>query len=147
MLTRVTFVLYRWLPLETKKSMSDYVKVLRNSDLTLNPAGKNVECYRVYEAMAVGSVPVIEDTTVTASCGSIVGDSHRQVLRLLKQHDAPVIYVSDWQQLSSILQHEQQMSSTEIIARRISIINWYRKFQRKMRDVFVDVIHQKFFGS
>jgi len=127
--------------------MSDYIKVLRNSDLTLNPVGKNVECYRVYEAMAVGSVPVIEDITVTAMCGTAVGDSHRRVLRLLKQHDAPVIYVSDWRQLSAVLEREQQMSSAEIIARRINVVNWYRKFRRKMRDTFVRVIRQKFFGS
>ena len=127
--------------------MDEYVKVLRSSDLTLNPAGKNVECYRLYEAMAVGSVPVIEDTTLTASCGTAVGDAHRQVFRLLKQHNAPVMYVSDWRQLTAILHSEQQMSSADIIARRINLVNWYRKFRRKMRDTFVHVIRQKFFGS
>lgn len=137
----------QWLPLETKQSMGDYVKVLHNSDLTLNPAGKNVECYRVYEAMAVGSVPVIEDTTVTALCGTAVDNNHRQVLRLLKEHDAPVIYVSEWRQLAAVLQREQQMTSADIIARRIKVVNWYRKFRRKMRDSFVRVIRQKFFDS
>jgi len=129
--------------------MNEYVEVLRNSDLTLNPAGKNVECYRIYEAMALGSVPVIEDTSVAAFCGTAVGDNHirRQVLRLLKEHDAPVIYVSDWRQLVAILQRERMRSSAEIIARRIDVVNWYRKFRRKMRDTFVHVICQKFFGS
>lgn len=147
MTTSVTFVLYRWLPLETKQSMNDYVKVLRSSDLTLNPAGKNVECYRVYEAMAVGSVPVIEDAAVTSSCGSAVGGDHRQVLRLLKQHNAPVIYVTDWRSLLDVLQREQQMSSAQIVERRINLVNWYWKFRRKMRNTFVRVIHQKFFVS
>jgi len=127
--------------------MSNYVKVLRSSDLTLNPAGKNVECYRVYEAMALGSVPVIEDAAVMPLCGTAVGEDHRQVLSLLKQHNAPVIYVSNWRHLLGILQREQNMSSAEIIARRINIVNWYRKFRRKMRDTFVQVIRQKFFGS
>jgi len=127
--------------------MSDYVRILRNSDLTLNPAGMNVECYRIYEAMAVGSVPVIEDTTVTATCGTADTDGHRQVLRLLKQHEAPVMYVSDWRQLSAILHRERHMSPADIVARRINVVRWYRKFQKKMRDMFVRVIHQKFFGS
>lgn len=137
----------RWLPLETEQSMSDYIEVLRNSDLTLNPAGKNVECYRVYEAMAVGSVPVIEDAIITGSCGTTSSDNHRQVLRLLKQHEAPVRYISDWWQLPAILQHEQQMSPADIIARRVNVIQWYQKFRRKMRDTFVHVIDRKFFSS
>jgi len=140
-------MLCRWLPLETKQSMSDYIKTLRSSDLTLNPAGQNVECYRIYEAMAVGSVPVIEDTTVAASCGTAASDGHRQVLRLLKLHEAPVIYVSDWRELAVVLQREQLMSPADVIARRISVVRWYRKFRRKMRDTFVRVIRQKFFGS
>ena len=127
--------------------MNDYVRVLRNSDLTLNPAGKNVECYRIYEAMAVGSVPVIEDTAIMASCGTAVGDSRRDVLRLLKRHSAPVIYVSDWQELTAVLQRERQLSPADVIARRISVVNWYRKFRRKMRDTFAYVVRQKFFGS
>jgi len=140
-------VLCRWLPLETKQSMSDYVRILRDSDLTLNPAGKNVECYRIYEAMAVGSVPVIEDTTVSATCGTPTSNSHLRVLRLLKQFEAPVIYISDWHELLSILQREQLMTSADVIARRINIVRWYQKFRRKMRDVFVRVIGSKFFGS
>jgi len=140
-------VLCRWLPLETRQSMSDYIEVLRNSDLTLNPAGKNVECYRIYEAMDVGSVPVIEDASVTGSCGTATSDNHRQVLRLLKQHEAPVMYISDWRQLPAILQREQQLSRADIIARRINVIQWYQKFRRKMRDTFVHVISQKFFSS
>ena len=142
-----TSALCRWLPLESKQSMSDYIEVLRNSDLTLNPAGKNVECYRIYEAMSVGSVPVIEDITVTSSCGMVANDGHQQLLRLLKQHQAPVIYISDWWQLSAILQHEQQMSPADIVARRVSVVHWYWKFRRKMRDTFVHVIRQKFFGG
>jgi len=142
-----TYTLCRWLPLETKQSMNDYIRVLRNSDLTLNPAGKNVECYRIYEAMSLGSVPVVEDSTVAASCGTAASDGHRQLLRLLKQHQAPVIYISDWRELSAVLQRESQMSPADIVARRISVVHWYRKFRRKMRDSFVQVIHRKFFGG
>jgi len=128
--------------------MSEYVRILRNSDLTLNPAGKNVECYRIYEAMAVGSVPVIEDVPVMASCGTATAsDSRRQLLRLLKQYNAPVIYISDWSELPAILQRELSMSLIDVVARRINVVRWYQKFRRKMQDVFVHVIHQKFFDS
>ena len=60
--------------METEESMSEYVQVIRQSDLTLNPVGLNVECYRIYEAMALGSVPVVEDRATSHTCaGSIHG--------------------------------------------------------------------------
>jgi len=55
--------------------------------------------------------------------------------------------VSDWRQLLAILHRERHMSRADIVARRINVVRWYRKFQKKMRDTFVRVIHQKFFGS
>lgn len=45
-----------------------YQYALSLSDLTLNPVGMNTECYRIYEAMAHGSVPVVEDKTTPGLC-------------------------------------------------------------------------------
>jgi len=129
--------------------MSDYIEVLRNSDLTLNPAGKNAECYRIYEAMSVGSVPVVEDGAGAASCGTAsAADGHRVVLRLLKRHDAPVMYVSDWRRdLPALLRRERRMSPADVVARRLGVVGWYRKFRRKMRDTLVRVVRRKFFDG
>jgi len=44
------------------------VSVLKSSDLTLCPVGLNSESYRIYEALSVGSLPVVEDRVVTDSC-------------------------------------------------------------------------------
>uniref|UniRef100_H2Z1K1 Uncharacterized protein n=1 Tax=Ciona savignyi TaxID=51511 RepID=H2Z1K1_CIOSA len=50
-----------WLTEETAETSVFYQHALRNSDLTLSPVGKNAECYRTYEALEFGSIPVIED--------------------------------------------------------------------------------------
>lgn len=59
----------RWLPQETDETREDYTTALSQSDLTLNPVGMNSECYRIYEAMAFGSIPVIEDVMTPGQCG------------------------------------------------------------------------------
>lgn len=59
-----------WLAEETKEGLSSYLKVLKSSDLTLCPVGRNSESYRLYEALSVGSVPVVEDSVVGANCSS-----------------------------------------------------------------------------
>jgi len=124
--------------------MAEYVEVLRSSDLTLNAVGQNPECYRIYEAMACGSVPVVEDRSTADTCGTNI-DSRRKVLTLLKRHQAPVIYVSDWKQLPSILQRERLMTRSQILSRRRDLVRWYANFRRKMRNLFVSVIDQRFF--
>ena len=52
-----------WSPGETDETLAQYVRALLQSDLTLNPAGKNAECYRHFEAMSCGSVPVLLNDT------------------------------------------------------------------------------------
>ena len=55
---------------ESKEGLSSYLHILRSSDLTLCPVGMNSESYRIYEAMSLGSVPVIEDVVVNVNCSS-----------------------------------------------------------------------------
>lgn len=132
--------------------MAAYVDALRNSDLTLNPIGMNAECYRIYEAMSYGSVPVIEDRPPSVgSCGRPSRDNdsgRRRLFRLLKLHHAPVIFVTDWRRdLPEILSHEAVLSAMEVVARRRKVVDWYRGFRRKMRDLFVRTIDKRFFYS
>lgn len=62
--------IYRWLAEETHEGLQSYLQILKSSDLTLCPVGKNSESYRIYEAMSVGSVPVIEDLSASQSCNT-----------------------------------------------------------------------------
>ena len=128
--------------------MSDYINILRSSDLTLSPVGQNAECYRIYEAMSCGSVPVIEDQPAANSCGVTTSDrSRRTLLTLLRRHEAPVIFVSDWNQLPRLLDNERRLTQRHIVERRKKLVQWHRKFRRKMADIFVQVVQEKFFDG
>jgi len=148
---------HEWLAKESEQSMRDYVESLQQSDLTLNPVGFNPECYRIYEAMSYGSVPVIEDRLVSSTCGSQSEDldvaqpqsndslTHR-TFRLLKRYKAPVIFVSDWRGLPALLEKEKRLTAADIVRRRKVIIKWYLRFKQKMKHLFISVVEKKFFN-
>ena len=127
------------------------MEALRESDLTLNPVGKNTECYRIFEALSLGSVPVVENIMTEGRCGSskISSKLHSvpSPLRLLKSHGAPLIYVSDWKELNVVLNREKTLSVMDIVHRRKNILNWYTSFRRKMESYFVSTIKKVFFGE
>ncbi|ELU15959.1 hypothetical protein CAPTEDRAFT_104115 [Capitella teleta] len=136
---------YKWQPNENPKSLSMYIHSLQNSDLVLNPIGMNSECYRIYEALSYGSVPVIEDIMTPGQCGT--GESDPSVaapLRLLKELGAPFIYVNDWSELPSILQQEAMKTQAEVVMRRKKVLLWYRKFKRTVKFKFLDRLHDLF---
>ncbi|XP_066997102.2 ribitol-5-phosphate xylosyltransferase 1 isoform X2 [Anabrus simplex] len=132
-----------WPPAETTESLNTYMKSLLNSDLTLSPVGKNSECYRIYEAMSLGSVPVVEDVITPGNCDA----SSTSPLRLLKYYNAPLIYVKDWHDLPQILLREARLTREEKVKRRIAVIEWYSKFKRDLRSTFLNVIQKTFFNK
>lgn len=132
---------YRWSPMETKETLKIYMTALLKSDLTLSPVGKNTECYRIYEALSLGSVPVVEDVVTPGNCDS----SLISPLRLLKKYEAPLIYVKNWHELPFLLQHEAQLTLEEKVERRIHIAEWYKSFKINIAKHFVSTIRKKFF--
>ena len=131
---------FSWLPSETDASIDEYIRALSNSELTLSPVGQNSECYRIYEAMSYGSVPVIEDQRTPGKCAN-------NVHRLLKDYNAPVIWIKQWDELPEILRHEKSMTLEDLVKRRITMIRWYEEFKGKLRNKFTSVIQRQFFGG
>ena len=78
-LTNIT----RWASNENPGSRHAYTSALLSSELTLCPDGRNAESYRIYEAMASGSVPVLELPSGEAGDGGGGACSHPHSLLLL----------------------------------------------------------------
>ncbi|ROL43399.1 UDP-D-xylose:ribitol-5-phosphate beta1,4-xylosyltransferase [Anabarilius grahami] len=130
-----------WLPQETADTSRQYQMALAQSDLTLCPVGVNTECYRIYEACAYGSVPVVEDVLTPGACA--VGN--RSPLRLLKDAGAPFIFLKDWRELPAILERERGMNQKEKTERRMRLLEWYSGFRQQMKDKFTEVLEEAFF--
>lgn len=132
--------LCRWIPKETENSLSSYISALKSSDLTFSPVGMNTECYRIYEAMSLGSVPIIEDVVTPGVCDSTLPAP----LRLLKQYKAPIIWIKSWKKIESVFKMEEKLTTRQVVKRRIKIVKWYSNFKKIMKDVFIRVLKEKF---
>eukprot|EP00042_Codosiga_hollandica_P042152 m.383395 g.383395 ORF g.383395 m.383395 type:complete len:103 (+) comp56258_c0_seq27:238-546(+) len=80
--------------------MQEYVTMLQTSDYTLCPLGFNAETYRVYEAVSMGSIPIVERATNQTLAGQCDLDS---ALAPLKHLDAPVVWIDSWTELPALL--------------------------------------------
>ncbi|KAF0309331.1 Ribitol-5-phosphate xylosyltransferase 1 [Amphibalanus amphitrite] len=128
----------QWTESETHQSASEYVDALLQSDLTLSPAGINPECYRQYEAAALGSVPVmVADEPPVGRCRPGPG--------LLRRHGAPFLWLRDWRHLPELLRREAALTARQRAARRRRLLAWYENFKRRVRNEFINVIVRKFF--
>ncbi|XP_071494733.1 ribitol-5-phosphate xylosyltransferase 1-like [Diadema antillarum] len=128
-----------WEPDETEASLQSYINVITQSDLTLSPVGMNPECYRIYEACALGSMPVVEDLPTE-------GDCLHSPFRLLKEHGAPFIYVKDWSELPNIIEEQQRLAVDEVIRRRQDLVAWYEEFKSIMKDILLGKLQGLFPG-
>ncbi|RLN37203.1 hypothetical protein BBJ28_00013256, partial [Nothophytophthora sp. Chile5] len=82
-----------------------YVSTLQQSVFTICPLGKNPEQYRIWEALAAGSIPIVEELPPQCQPPGVfyhpaypdswrcVPEDVHGVLRRLK---APVLFVGDW---------------------------------------------------
>ncbi|XP_061407864.1 ribitol-5-phosphate xylosyltransferase 1 [Lethenteron reissneri] len=142
----------QWQPMETSESRGRYMDALRQSDLTLCPVGVNTECYRIYEASALGSVPVVEDVLTPGHCGNSTANGgrwtrHAAPLRLLKAAGAPFVFVRNWSELPGVLRREAAMSARDKAERRVRLVRWYESFRAEMRDSFVGAVRKSYFGD
>lgn len=123
---------------ESPESLNEYAVVLMDSDLTFCPAGKNSESSRIYEALSLGSVPVVEDPSTM--CGNQFDGT---ALQLLKKFNAPIVYIKSWEnELDKLLSNEQSMTIQEKIARRATVVNWYNDFRKKCANQFLHILNK-----
>ncbi|KAJ0406415.1 hypothetical protein P43SY_007023 [Pythium insidiosum] len=112
-----------------------YFDNLRQSVFTLCPMGKNPEQYRIWEALAAGSIPIIEDMPALEP-GTFWHPAYPKTWRcvredihgFLKRMGAPVIFVSDWQRdLPRVLAHYTQDHPDELLRLQRRVRRWYRQ--------------------
>ncbi len=85
------------------KDRDAYVDALHDAVYTLCPSGNNFEQYRIWEALAAGSIPIVEDVSVALADAAYVspayGDQYAcvpaDVHAVLKRSGAPVLYLDD----------------------------------------------------
>ena len=103
--------------------VDEYRAVLLKSVLTLSPAGHNPECYRLWEALEAGSIPVVplDQNYHQHPC-------HESLLPL-RQSAAPVIFVRGWSELPGLLK-EFNDNPARADQMQKETLEWYERFMR-----------------
>lgn len=96
-----------------------YMKVLLESVFTLAPAGHNPECFRLYEAVEAGSIPVISLDTHYKE--------HKCKDSLSHWLDSPIIIVDSWNEVIATLQKLLE-DPDALDMRQADLRAWYRQY-------------------
>lgn len=109
-----------------------YVEILLNSTFTLSPQGHNAECFRIYEAIEAGSIPII-----------VLGEEYynhpcKNSLHRLINSGFPAVFLDKWDDLFPTLDLMMQ-NTIEIDKRQRTLIQWYSNFMRSIVREFEDL--------
>eukprot|EP00041_Stephanoeca_diplocostata_P039327 m.1613911 g.1613911 ORF g.1613911 m.1613911 type:complete len:201 (+) comp25369_c0_seq2:1457-2059(+) len=131
-------VRHEWAPKETSHTLQAYVDALASSTFTLSPAGLNTECYRWYEAAALGSTPIVEAVTKPSTCNDPTA--------LLRSANAPFVFVRDWNSTESVTLLKTLLSESrdKNANRRERVRAWDKQFRLTMRDQVLLLLRSRF---
>uniref|UniRef100_A0A7S1XBJ5 RXYLT1 C-terminal domain-containing protein n=1 Tax=Compsopogon caeruleus TaxID=31354 RepID=A0A7S1XBJ5_9RHOD len=103
---------------------ANYTNILHNSVFTLSPVGHHPECFRMYEAMDAGSIPIIalDETYQKKDC--------KDGLYPMIQEGAPFPFLRTWDELPSFLEKWVKARPSEIDELQKRITDWYEKYMR-----------------
>ena len=98
-----------------------YMQVLLESTFTLAPSGHNPECFRLYEAVESGSIPVVAIDEYYRN--------HQCKDSLIHWLSSPIIVLESWSELMSTLQ--QLLEEPEALDKRQAELRaWYDDYMR-----------------
>ena len=111
-----------------------YIAVVLDSVFTLAPAGHNPECYRLYETVEAGSIPVM-----------VKSDLHYKNRKyhfeckegLHKWYDAPMLVLDSWKDLFPVVE-ELMADKGALDEMQSKMIAWYDETMRKTVSEFED---------
>ena len=142
---------------------SQYVDILSQSKFTLSPTGHNPECFRLWESILMGSIPILaigDEEYQTHKCPNALGpvlesalkdanvpaatiqqvldrpDQHLEVL----QDRLPFVVLNNWTRLEATLDRVLREGSAALQARQQRLQDWYFKFMRERVGMLEDYL-------
>ena len=111
----------------------EYEKIIGLSDYTLCPSGTNSETHRIWEAISRGSIPIIEHRYNGLNKCPLW-------LQLLKDQDAPVVWIDSWRDLPKLIEELKQLPASKVWRQRDKLYQWYGMFLGNMQQQFLTAV-------
>lgn len=102
-----------------KKPFKQYLTDLSKSKFTVSPPGHGIDCHRIWESIAVGTIPIVEN------CHNI--SFHR---------DCPIMIIDDWQTLTKeFLEHKYEFYKSSLYTNsKIYLDYWINQIGLKQNE-------------
>jgi hypothetical protein len=103
-----------------RRSFSDYLYDLRQSMYVLSPEGNGLDCYRHWEVLAMGAIPIVTHSP----------------LDVLFQ-DLPVLIVNDWSEITQelLIQKYEEIKNKEYAWEKLYADYWINKIMAVKNEV------------
>ncbi len=122
----------------------EYMRVVLDSVFTLSPAGHNPECFRMFEAVEAGSIPILTHDDLHGSrhptrfLYRVV--PHPCANALLHWYEAPIVVLDSWDDLYPTVERLlADPAGLDDLQRRLR--HWYDEYMRgavaKFEDIFL----------
>lgn len=119
----------------------DYMRVLLDSKFTLSPSGHNPECFRLFEAIEAGSIPILtKDDLYATHHYKYPNRAHPCKGAMEHWYSAPLVILNTWNDLFPVV--EKLLSDPASLDElQIKLRIWYEDYMRmtvsKFEDLFV----------
>lgn len=103
-----------------------YTEILSQSKFTVAPSGHNPECYRLYEAMLMGSIPIVvlDDEYQQHHCPNAL----RHLLVQDSEAPPPLVVLEHWKDLEKTLTSLQEEGPEALEERQVRMRKWVKTF-------------------
>jgi hypothetical protein len=112
------------------RQSQDYAQFVLDSKFTLCPWGNNKETIRLYDALEIGSIPILLS-------GATFVD---YVLSVVPGH--PFVIIEDWIEVAGVLEH-YEMHPDQLVAQQAHSLEWWNQFQEANSWQIRDLIFGK----
>ena len=124
----------------------DYMRVVLDSVFTLSPAGHNPECFRIYEAVVAGSIPILARDDLYGSHHPTLTRQYRDLPHpcagaMVHWFGAPIVVLDSWDDLyTTVKRLLADPAGLDNLQRKLR--HWYDEYMRgavaKFEDVLLD---------
>ena len=114
-----------------KITAQTYVEVVLDSIFTLSPAGHNPECFRLFEAVEAGSIPVLVKDDLYSTYSAYCAEP------LYHWRDAPIVVLDSWDEVYPTVERLLgDITALDMMQNDLGV--WYDGYMRKIVREFED---------
>lgn len=142
---------------------NQYVEILSQSKFTLSPSGHNVECFRIWESILVGSIPIVavgDEEYQSHKCPNALQPVLESALRDadvpeatiqqvvahpdrnldIMQEKLPFVVLNNWTLLTETINHVLHHGPDALDERQTRLQNWYYNFMKERVAILEDYV-------